>query len=59
MLRFEGEGHEYYNHSNSDLVIRFREMPHACFERSGDDLFFLHSLSLSDALACEPWEVVS
>ncbi len=51
-LRFAGEGHEYFNHSSSDLVVRFSELPHPRFERRGDDLLYLHSISLSDALTC-------
>jgi len=53
-LTFSGMGHEAFGANNSDLIVKFTQVPLACYERKGNDLYFTHTLELVDALQCKP-----
>ena len=53
-LTFSGMGHEAFGANNSDLVVKFTQVPLDCYERKGNDLYFTHTLELVDALQCKP-----
>lgn len=53
-LRLVGEGHERFGLEKSDLVIKFKEVFHPLFKRQGDDLIYLHKISLLDSLLSTP-----
>lgn len=53
-LNFPGEGHERAGRNQSDLVINFKEIPHAKFNRFGQDLILEHQISLLDSLKAGP-----
>jgi DnaJ-class molecular chaperone len=54
IVSFAKEGHEAYGHPNSDLIVKFKEISHECYRRKGDDLIYIHSVALLDALCSSP-----
>lgn len=66
MIRLPGQGHESFGHKNSkqakikiaDLVIRFKEAKNPRYSRKDNDLFYIHTLSLVDAINAQPFNVV-
>lgn len=48
--KFIAEGEPHLDGEPGDLVLKIRTMPHAVFERRGDDLYTNVTLSLQDAL---------
>ena len=48
--KFIAEGEPHLDGEPGDLVLKIRMMPHAVFERRGDDLYTNVTLSLQDAL---------
>ena len=53
-LTFSGMGHEAFGANNSDLIVKFEQVPLANYERKGNDLCYTHTLELADALECKP-----
>ena len=53
-LRFKEKGHEAFGAKNSDLVVKFKQVPLAGYERKGNDLVYTHTVSLVEALECKP-----
>lgn len=49
-IRFEGEGHQYFQNCNSDLLVKFRVKPAESFKRKELDLIFTKKISLKEAL---------
>ena len=47
-------GHEAFGAINSDLIVKFDQKALANYERKGNDLIFIHTLDLVDALQCKP-----
>ncbi len=43
----------------ADLVIRFKEIKDAHYSRKDNDLFYIHRLSLLEAINAESFNVVS
>lgn len=39
-------------------MIRFKEAKHPRYSRKDDDLFYIHSLSLVEAINAQPFDVV-
>jgi DnaJ-class molecular chaperone len=54
VLVFKGEGNAAYNQHTSDLVIKFKQIPHPLYSRSGNHLVIRVPVSLEDALAQKP-----
>ena len=52
------EGNQYKNHLTTNLVFRIVELPHENFIRQGNDLVYHSKISLVDALAANPMELV-
>ena len=58
VLTFSSKGHEAYAAKQSALTIKFQLDPtDASFQRKGDDLVYIHQLSLENALVCKPIQV--
>ena len=53
-LRFKEKGHESFGAKNSDLVVKFKQIPLDGFTRSGNDLVYTQTVSLVEALECKP-----
>lgn len=47
---FENDGNEAAGYTSGDVVFFVKELDHARFTRSGDDLLFVARVSLSEAL---------
>eukprot|EP00831_Metopus_contortus_P041297 TRINITY_DN3239_c0_g1_i2.p1 TRINITY_DN3239_c0_g1~~TRINITY_DN3239_c0_g1_i2.p1 ORF type:complete len:195 (-),score=60.85 TRINITY_DN3239_c0_g1_i2:35-619(-) len=56
-IRFEHKGNEAYSYPTSDLVIKIQELPHSQYKRNGDDLIYIHKISLINALSALPFEI--
>ncbi|XP_317136.5 dnaJ homolog shv [Anopheles gambiae] len=48
--RFSGEGEPHMDGEPGDLILKIKTVPHARFERRGDDLYTNITISLQDAL---------
>ena len=53
-LRFKEKGHEAFGAKNSDLVIKFKQVPLAGYQRVGNDIIFTQTVSLIEALETKP-----
>lgn len=53
-LRFSGEGHNRFAQRPGDLVIKFAQKTHLKFKRQGNDIVYIHKLSLLDSLKSSP-----
>ncbi|KRT78784.1 Chaperone, partial [Oryctes borbonicus] len=49
-IYFRGEGDQQPDIEPGDVVIILQQKPHEKFQRSGDDLYFSHTITLSEAL---------
>ena len=45
--------------SIADLVVKIAELPHAMFKRKGNDLIYVHKISLLYSLCAAPFEIES
>lgn len=58
VLRYPGVGNESFGSKPSDLVIKFKLLPEATnYTRSGNDLYYVHTCSLIDALSLASFQV--
>lgn len=48
--KFHGEGEPHIDGDPGDLKVRIKTLPHAVFERRGDDLYTNATISLADAM---------
>lgn len=58
VLTFPNKGNEGYAHKPSNLKIKFKEIPHECYIRKGNDLIYTYKISLADALETTPINIV-
>jgi DnaJ-class molecular chaperone len=56
-LVFPGKGHEADGAFPSDLIITLKESANSNFRREGNDLIYVHKLSLIDALEPKPFHI--
>lgn len=49
-VKFVAEGEPHMDGEPGDLILKIRSLPHAIFERKGDDLYTNVTISLQDAL---------
>lgn len=49
-IMFRGEGDQQPGIEAGDVIIVLQQKPHEVFERSGNDLYMLHKISLTEAL---------
>lgn len=54
VLKFPHEGHERFAKEKSDLIVSFELLPHSKFKRVGNDLIYIHRISLLDSLKSVP-----
>ncbi len=73
IIKFPGKGHEAYSYPTcstfflfyfqdskfaiADLLIKVTEVQHPKYKRKGNDLIYLHKISLYDALCAAPFEI--
>lgn len=54
VIRFAKEGNEIKGSFPSDVVVTIKELKNDKFSREGDDLVYVHTISLADALKSVP-----
>ena len=54
VLTFNGLGHEAFGAHNSNLIVKFKQLPLDGYKRSGNDLVYTHTIDLIEALECKP-----
>lgn len=59
VLTFPNLGNEAYAHRASRLLIKFRQAPHSNYRRNGNDLIYVHQITLEQALLSEPVQIVN
>lgn len=57
ILRFSKEGNQAFRQIQADLVVKFKQISHSNFHRSGDNLIYTHDISLQDALLSTPFTI--
>jgi DnaJ-class molecular chaperone len=55
-LTFPKEGHQPSNKLVGDLIVSLKETCHSKYRRCGDDIVYMHQMSLADALTTAPFE---
>ena len=58
-LRFKERGHESFGARPSDLVVKFKQLPLAGYQRKGNDLIYTQTLSLVEALESNPISIAT
>ena len=58
-LVFPGKGHEADGAFPSDLIITLKEVTCDNFRREGDDLVYVHKVTLIDALEPKPFHIMT
>ena len=53
-MNFPSRGNEAFAHKQSKLSVKFVLVPDDCFRRKGNDLIYIHKLTLEDAIKAEP-----
>lgn len=56
-LTFKGMGDQVPKQENSNLVIKFKQLPNKHFRRNGDDLILTVPMNFADALNFKPVSV--
>ena len=56
-LTYKNEGHQSADHDSSDLILKIQEIPDDTFELKGQDLIYIHSLPLLEALESRPFTI--
>lgn len=56
---FKEQGNEDIDRKKTDLIFKIEEIPHAMYERKGNDLIYKAKISLESALQCEPIEITT
>lgn len=59
VLTFTGLGNEAFGAHNSDLIIKFKQLPLEGYERRGNDLVYTQTLNLEDSLECKSFAVAT
>jgi DnaJ-class molecular chaperone len=55
-LHFPKEGHKPSNKLVGDLIVTLKETCHSKYRRCGNDIVYMHKMSLADALTTAPFE---
>ena len=57
VLTYKNEGHQSTDHDSSDLVLKITEIPDVNFKLQGNDLIYIHTLPLIEALESRPFTI--
>jgi len=57
VLTFANKGNEAEGHKPSNVVIKFKQIPHATLKRKDNDLIYTHNVTLEQALLSEPVKI--
>ena len=59
VLRYKEEGNETIERKKSDLIFKITENPHPNYSRNGLNLIYTATISLPQALSCDPLEMIT